>query len=175
MSVKLNFEFKAATTQLAILEEKLLTLNPVLKGTDVQIDTYFTVPEGRLKLREGNIENALIHYMRPDIAGAKQSDILLYQHRPDATLKAILVKTLGIKVVVKKTRKIYFIGNVKFHFDTLDNLGSFVEVEAIADEQHATLDAIQQQAYFYKDFLGIKETDFIAVSYSDLVMGYSNE
>ncbi len=171
MSVKLNFEFKAATTQLALLEEKLLTLNPVLKGTDVQTDTYFNVSEGRLKLREGNIENALIHYIRPNIAGAKQSDILLYKHQPDATLKAILVKTLGVKVVVKKSRKIYFVDNVKFHFDTLENLGTFVEVEAIADEQHATLEAIQEQANFYKDFLGIEEKDFVAVSYSDLVIG----
>lgn len=170
MSAKLNFEFKARTTQLPALEEKLLALNPVFKGTDKQVDTYFNVAEGRLKLREGNIENALIHYIRPNIAGAKQSDILLYKHQPDATLKAILVKTLGIKVVVSKSRKIYFIDNVKFHFDTLDNLGTFVEVEAIADEQHATLEAIQQQANYYKDFLGIQEQDFVAVSYSDLLL-----
>jgi len=32
------------------------------KGTDHQIDTYFNVKEGRLKLREGNIENNLIFY-----------------------------------------------------------------------------------------------------------------
>ncbi len=170
MSAKLNFEFKARTTQLPALEEKLLTLNPLFKGTDKQVDTYFNVAEGRLKLREGNIENALIHYIRPNIAGAKQSDILLYKHQPDVTLKAILVKTLGIKVVVSKSRKIYFIGNVKFHFDTLENLGTFVEVEAIADEQHATLEAIQQQAKYYKDFLGIQEQDFVAVSYSDLLL-----
>lgn len=170
MAAKLNFEFKALTTQLAELEEKLLTLNPVFKGTDIQTDTYFQVTEGRLKLREGNIENALIHYIRPNIAGAKQSDILLYKHQPDATLKAILVKTLGIKIVVKKSRKIYFIDNVKFHFDTLDNLGTFVEVEAIADEQHATLESIQEQANYYKDFLGIREEDFVAVSYSDLML-----
>lgn len=171
MSAKLNFEFKARTTQLASIEETLLTLNPVFKGTDVQTDTYFNVTEGRLKLREGNIENALIHYIRPNIAGAKQSDILLYKHQPDATLKAILVKTLGIKVVVKKTRKIYFVNNVKFHFDTLDNLGTFVEVEAIANEEHNTLEAIQKQANYYKTFLGINDEDFVAVSYSDLVMG----
>jgi adenylate cyclase class 2 len=171
MSAKLNFEFKARTNELTALEEKLLSLQPVFKGTDIQTDTYFNVPEGRLKLREGNIENALIHYIRPDLAGAKQSDILLYKHQPDATLKAILVKTLGVKVVVKKSRKIYFVDNVKFHFDTLDNLGSFVEVEAIADDTHATLEAIQQQANYYRDFLGIREEDFIAVSYSDLVLG----
>ena len=126
-----NFEFKAKTNQLQKLEELLLQKNPEFIGLDHQIDTYFNVAHGRLKLREGNIENALIHYERSDAAEAKQSNVLLYQHQPSATLKQILVKTLGIKVVIDKKRKIYFIGNVKFHFDQVEELGSFVEVEAI--------------------------------------------
>ena len=43
----------------------------------------------------------------------------------------MLIKSIGIKVVVEKTRKIYFVDNVKIHFDEVENLGSFVEVEAI--------------------------------------------
>ncbi|MFO0468690.1 MAG: adenylate cyclase, partial [Bacteroidota bacterium] len=31
-------------------------------GVDEQVDTYFKIPSGRLKLREGNIENSLIYY-----------------------------------------------------------------------------------------------------------------
>ncbi len=34
----------------------LLTHGADYKGTDRQTDTYFNVPNGRLKLREGNIE-----------------------------------------------------------------------------------------------------------------------
>jgi adenylate cyclase, class 2 len=33
-------------------------------GLDHQVDTYFRVSAGRLKLREGKIENALIFYCR---------------------------------------------------------------------------------------------------------------
>jgi adenylate cyclase class IV len=40
-------------------------------------------------------------------------------------------KVHGIKVIVQKKRRIYFIGNVKFHFDTIAELGTFIEVEAI--------------------------------------------
>jgi hypothetical protein len=37
----LNFEFKARTTQLYFLEERLLSLNPRFIGEDFQTDTYF--------------------------------------------------------------------------------------------------------------------------------------
>src|SRR5665811_1853421 len=103
----LNFEFKAKTTELDNLEKKLLELNPKLIGEDNQTDTYFNVTTGRLKLREGNIENSLIYYERQNTAGAKQSDVLLYRHNPDKTLKDILIKLHGIKVIVEKIRKIY--------------------------------------------------------------------
>ena len=126
-----NFEFKARTSNPDEQEKKLLTLNPLFIGEDQQTDTYFNVAEGRLKLREGNIENALICYNRDDNGGAKQSNIILYKHSPDKALKDILVKVHGIKVTVIKKRRIYFIDNVKFHFDRVEGLGAFIEVEAI--------------------------------------------
>ncbi len=166
----LNFEFKAKTTELDNLENKLLELNPIFIGEDIQIDTYFNVSIGRLKLREGNIENALIWYERQNTAGAKQSDILLYQHKPDKTLKDILIKVNGIKVIVEKKRKIYFIENVKFHFDTIPALGTFIEVEAIDKEGSLGLEILKEQANKYADFFNIKSDDFIALSYSDLIL-----
>jgi adenylate cyclase, class 2 len=63
------------------------------------------VPNGRLKLREGIIENSLIHYNRTDTAGAKQSDVTLFQHQPDKNLKEVLLKALGIKTVVVRNKK----------------------------------------------------------------------
>jgi adenylate cyclase, class 2 len=100
-----NFEFKARTNKLRSLEQKLLLLNPVFIGLDHQTDTYFNVSRGRLKLREGNIENSIIFYERLDVAGAKQSKVLLYQHNPNRALKEILIKTLGLNAVVEKTEK----------------------------------------------------------------------
>ncbi len=58
----LNIEIKARTTRQAEIRSMLKNNNAEFKGTDHQIDTYFHVPNGRLKLREGNIENHLIHY-----------------------------------------------------------------------------------------------------------------
>ena len=167
----LNVEFKARAKDLALLENKLKELNPFFKGEDQQVDTYFNVPAGRLKLREGNIENALIYYERENTAGSKQSHILLYRHEPDKTLKEILVTTHGIKVVVDKKRRIYFIDNVKFHFDTVTGLGSFIEVEAIDADGTIGLQKITEQCNYYAAFFDIKEADYLADSYSDMMLG----
>ncbi len=170
----LNFEFKARTVKLDVLEKKLLHLNPIFFGKDQQTDTYFNVTKGRLKLREGNIENALIYYERQDLHGAKQSDILLYQHQPDSSLKEILSKLHEIKVIVKKVRKIYFIENVKFHFDTIDELGTFLEVEAIDTKGEIGIEKLKQQCRKYADLFEVKIEDYVSVSYSDMILELIN-
>jgi adenylate cyclase class 2 len=165
-----NYEFKARVKDLDVLERKLLELNPVFVGEDHQIDTYFNVPSGRLKLREGNIENALIYYERPDTAGAKQSEILLYKHNSGSSLKEILAKVNGIKVTVDKQRKIYFIGNVKFHFDIIRDLGNFVEVEALDEAGHIPSERLKEQCRYYASFFALTDSDYINKSYSDLII-----
>ena len=165
----INFEFKAKADNVEELEQKLQKLDPIFKGEDHQVDTYFNVTVGRLKLREGNIENALIHYERENAAEAKQSTILLYKHEPDDILKQILIKTLGIKIIVDKTRRIYFIDNVKFHFDKVVGLGSFVEVEAIDKTGEIGLEKLKEQCTFYTNLFEIQPNNYIANSYSDML------
>ncbi|GAB4093468.1 class IV adenylate cyclase [Flaviaesturariibacter terrae] len=166
----LNFEFKAKTSRLDELEAALQARAPRFVGEDAQTDTYFNVPHGRMKLREGNIENSLIHYQRHNIAGAKQSDVLLYEHAPAPRLKAILSTALGVKVVVDKRRRIYFVDNVKLHFDRVAGLGTFVEVEAIDLDGSIGIEKLQQQCREYAAFFGIEDGDYMSESYSDLIM-----
>ena len=170
----INFEFKATTKDIGALEKKLLQLNPNFIGEDKQTDTYFNVTKGRLKLREGNIENSLIYYERQDVADAKQSDVLLYRHQPDKSLKDILIKLHGIKVVVNKIRKIYFIENVKFHFDTIRELGTFIEVEAIDDTGNIGIEKLKEQCNKYVNLFEIKSEDYISISYSDMILELIN-
>ena len=166
----LNYEWKARVKDIDEAEKKLLDHNPQFIGEDNQTDTYFIVPNGRLKLREGNIENALIHYERSDTAGAKQSHVILYQHTPDASLKSALTAALGIKVIIKKCRRIYFIENVKFHFDIVEGLGAFAEVEAIDKDGNIGIQKLKEQCIFWAHFFGVKKSDFIASSYSDMLL-----
>jgi adenylate cyclase class 2 len=166
----INFEFKAKTTRLQELEELLQQKNPRFIGEDYQTDTYYNVAKGRLKLREGNIENALIYYDRTDTASAKQSNIILYKHNPDEALKDILTTVHGIKIVVAKCRKIYFIENVKFHFDKVEGLGTFIEVEAIDNNRTYAIEDLQNLCNYYASFFEVQQQDYIQNSYSDLLL-----
>lgn len=164
------FEFKARSNCLEDLEKKLLPLKANFAGEDHQTDTYFNVPHGRLKLREGNIENALIHYHRPDVLGAKASNVELYRHKPRENLKKILVAALGIKIIVAKTRRIWFVKNVKVHFDQVEGLGEFLEVEAINEDGSLSTQILEDQCNFFAALFEIKKEDYVAHSYSDLLL-----
>lgn len=164
-----NIEIKAHCSNPTAIRHWLETNSANYHGLDHQIDTYFQVPHGRLKLREGNIECALIHYHRPNQAGPKHSDIRYYQPQASADLKQTLEAALGVWVIVDKQRHIYFIDNVKFHVDEVQGLGAFVEIEAIDREGTLGLEHLEAQCAHYQAALGIVPEDLIAVSYSDLL------
>ncbi|MDP2638691.1 MAG: class IV adenylate cyclase [Candidatus Azambacteria bacterium] len=165
-----NIEIKAKSNNQDEIREILKSKNADFKGVDHQIDTYFKVNNGRLKLREGKIENHLIHYQRENKEGPKQSDVTLFKSDPKSSLKEILTKALGILVVVDKQREIYFIDNVKFHIDIVEDLGTFVEIEAIDNDGTIGKDKLLEQCQFFLDLFKISQEDLISVSYSDLLL-----
>ena len=68
-----NIEIKARCADHAPLRAILEAHRARYIGQDHQVDTYFKVPDGRLKLRQGNIENSLIHYRRWRLANFRAS------------------------------------------------------------------------------------------------------
>lgn len=166
----INIEIKARSNNQEQIREILKSRNADFKGIDHQIDTYFKVSLGRLKLRQGKIENHLIYYQRENKQGPKQSDVVLFKSDPKSSLKEILTKALGILVVVDKKREIYFIDNVKFHIDTVEDLGTFVEIEAIDSDGTIGKAKLLKQCQFYLDLFEVSQKDLISVSYSDLLL-----
>lgn len=166
----LNVEIKAWCKSPEHVRGILESRNADFKGLDHQIDTYFCSPTGRLKLREGNIENSLIFYERENKEGPKDSKVVLYEHKNDPKLKELLTKALGVLVVVDKQREIYFIKNVKFHLDEVKDLGKFVEIEAIDKEGIIGKPRLQERCEFYMRLCGISEKDLISESYSDMLL-----
>lgn len=150
---------------------QLLHQQPNLQriGTDAQVDTYFKIPSGRLKLREGNIENSLIYYDRENKKDAKKSEVTLYKPTEVASLKAVLVAALPTMIVVEKKREIYFIDHIKFHIDTLTDLGSFLEIEVIDATDTMDLLKMKEQCQFYMDLLNVQKEDLMEHSYSDML------
>ena len=138
-------------------------------GIDSQVDTYFKIPSGRLKLREGNIENSLIYYDRENKKDAKKSDVTLYKSTEIASLKAALVAALPILIVVEKKREIYFIDHIKLHIDTLTSLGSFLEIEVIDANDAMDISEMRQQCERYMKLLDIQKEDLMEHSYSEML------
>jgi predicted adenylyl cyclase CyaB len=138
-------------------------------GVDAQVDTYFKIPSGRLKLREGNIENSLIYYDRENKKDAKKSDVTLYKPTEVVSLKAVLLAALPTLIVVKKKREIYFIDHIKFHIDTLTTLGSFIEIEVIDATDAMDITKMKKQCQWYMELLDVKKEDLMENSYSDML------
>ncbi|RYG27324.1 MAG: CYTH domain-containing protein [Chitinophagaceae bacterium] len=166
----LNVEIKARCTNPGFIRQYLLDHGASFKGTDHQTDTYFHVANGRLKLREGNIENNLIFYERHNQAGPKHSDFNLVKIPDAAGLKEVLQKSNGIKVVVEKKREIFYIGNVKFHIDEVPSLGHFMEIEAGNIGVDLSAAQLRAQCDHYMSELNIQQADLIDVSYSDMLL-----
>jgi len=166
----LNVEIKAKSSNQEAIRNTLKQYGAVAHGTDHQIDTYFKVNHGRLKLREGNIENNLIHYQRANQAGPKSSEIILFKSDPDSSLKSLLTAANGVLTVVDKQREIYFIDHVKFHIDTVVGLGQFVEIEVIDTTETVSIEELETQCTYYRTLLNIKDEDLMSESYSDLIM-----
>lgn len=165
----INIEIKSSCRNLNKVRDILKSQNADFKGIDHQKDTYFNSSKGRLKLREGNIENNLIHYERENTQGSKESKFTLYKTEVDSSLKTILENAIGNKCIVEKEREIFFIDNVKFHLDTVKNLGTFIEIEASNKDNKLSKDKLQEQCNFYVKLLQINPKDFISNSYSDMI------
>lgn len=167
----LNVEIKASCPDAGAVRKYLLENGADFKGTDDQADTYFKVNNGRLKLRQGNIENSLIHYSRSNQAGPKDSQVHMIKVDPGTGLKEVLEQACGVLVEVVKQREIYFIGNVKFHVDTVPGLGNFVEIEAIDINGNIGREKLLEQCHFYLQQLQVNEADLQTGSYSDMLLG----
>lgn len=166
-----NIEIKAKCFHPEKVEAFLLSNGARFVGLDHQKDIYFNVPAGRLKLRQGNIENSLIFYHRPNQEGPKQSDFSLSPVSDGKATEKLLEKALGVKVVVEKHRKIFFIDNVKFHLDEVPGLGCFVEIEAgNVQDPSRTIDSLRKQCNYYIKAFEVSEKDLIHHSYSDMII-----
>jgi predicted adenylyl cyclase CyaB len=164
-----NLELKARCPDLALVRQRLQPLRPRSGGVELQTDTYFQVPHGRLKLREIDGQAAfLIGYQRPDHAAARISAYHLVPVPDAGLLKAALSATLGIRGEVRKRREILFWHNVRIHLDEVTNLGTFLEFEAVL-AAHDELAIAQTRLDELSRLLEIAPEDRLAVSYSDLL------
>ena len=145
----INIEIKARCSDHERIRKILQSRHADYRGVDNQVDVYFNVSYGRLKLRKGDGENHLIFYTRKNQKGPKQSRIILYENHPTPVLEKILRNSLGTLISVNKTRETYHIGNVRFHLDKIRGLGDFIEIEATDSNGEIRMEKLRQQCNHY--------------------------
>ncbi len=174
-----NLEFKARLWNPATILQILAKHEIPLAATLRQIDTYFHVQHGRLKLREIEGEMAqLIFYTRPDRAEVKRSDYFVAPMASPTGLREVLDQAYGIRAVVKKTRELYRLPRKlenhlgaapsRLHLDTVEGLGQFLEIEVILQEGESPRLAEEEARAWLEEF-GIATEDLVAGSYADLL------
>ena len=164
-----NLEFKAKAKSLDFLHENLARLRAKYVQSMYQIDTYFNVPKGRLKLREvENYEATLVYYERPDAAESRYSRYQLCGIANHEAFKQMMSDVLGVKVIVEKNRELWTYGNTRIHLDEVVNLGEFIELETVIRDQSEA--EAQAEHKLVKETLQISAADLIPASYSDLLL-----
>lgn len=168
--VSANLEIKAPVADAAAFRETAARLATETVGVDDQVDTYFCVPSGRLKLRESSLSGAqLIPYQRPDEDGPRRADYQVIPVPDPAGLKALLGEMLGVHRIVAKRREIWLFENVRIHLDEVEALGTFMELEAVFDGSPASVPDEERKVAWLMKELGVDAEALIATSYEALL------
>lgn len=164
-----NIEIKAKISSLEDFRRKIEKLNVKETGEIFQEDTFFKISKGRLKLRTfGEESGELIYYVRENLPGLKRSDYHIFKTTEPNALRQILENSLGIRGVVKKRRLFYLVGNTRIHFDEVETLGSFLEIEVILNKGQDEI-SCRAIANEIMEKLNIKEKDLVDKAYIDLI------
>lgn len=165
-----NIEVKARVTDIKATQKRIESLAGKSSKILTQEDTFFRVPNGRLKLRiENRGGGQLIHYVREDMPGPKKSDYEIVQVADAEGLKKVLAASLEVRGIVKKERRLYIYRNTRIHLDQVDGLGAFIELEVVQTVRRIEKLNPEARAEELMRDLGIMQEDLIECAYIDLL------
>jgi predicted adenylyl cyclase CyaB len=164
-----NIEIKARVNDFIALQRKAEQLSDTPCQVIPQLDTFFNCPNGRIKLRELDLQRGqIVYYQRQDIAGPKHSDYKIFETDDPAAIKAILSEAYGVRGVVSKVRYLFMVGQTRIHLDDVQGLGKFIELEVVLNHGQSDADGNAiAESLMHK--LGINPMDLIDTAYMDLL------
>jgi predicted adenylyl cyclase CyaB len=139
MPTNLEFKCRISSCEEAVL---LLERNGLLEGSERldlhQRDLFYFCPVGRLKLRLENETSAqLVYYRRVLKNGEGLSDYLVTNVEAWESLHQSLTAAYGLQGELIKWRQAFVTQEARFHFDQVEGLGSFFEIEAFLPDTNA--------------------------------------
>jgi len=166
-----NLEIKCRLDNFKIVRKRILEIKRFAFLNEIQVDVYYKIKKGRLKLRIINSERgSLIFYERKEKTSKRISNYLISETESFKELDAILRRQFEVLGIVHKKRDIYLENNIRIHLDSVKGLGKFLEIEVV----YESLIKAKKQMEQLIVALGLDEKDFIKASYSDLLINKNN-
>jgi predicted adenylyl cyclase CyaB len=164
-----NIEIKAILTDRAAADRIAARLSDAGPEVIQQEDHFFPCANARLKLRIlAPDRGELIRYDRKNLAGARPSDYLIARTTDPHVLLEILTAALGRSGSVKKTRKLYLVGQTRIHLDQVEGLGDFLELEVVLRPGQSEVEGKSIAARLLSEF-EITQHQLLADAYIDLL------
>jgi adenylate cyclase class IV len=164
-----NIEIKARIDGVEALLPRAVALAVGPAERIAQDDSFFSVPHGRLKLRQfadGSAE--LIHYHRADSTEAKASDYVRVPVPDPAALREALARACGLLGRVRKTRWLLLAGQTRIHLDRVEGLGDFMELEVVLREGQPETEGVRIAEALMRE-LGLAHAERLPGAYLDLL------
>lgn len=166
-----NIEIKARIHKPKDITRILTRIQAVRERTEKQLDTYFAVDNGRLKLREiDGHESKLIQYFRNQEVTPKQCNYAIVRIQNAEKFGHMLNRVHGIYQQVSKIREYWTWNQVKIHLDQVEGLGNFIEFEAIVGNFQLHMDAEDKFIYLMSQF-NIQPDDVLHTDYAEMMAG----
>lgn len=162
-----NVEFKAELRDLEAARTQCRLVGAKCVGRARQVDNYFKLADGRLKKRQTEGEPIeWIYYHRPDESRPKLSNYTILSDE-QARLRWG-TRSLRPWLNVAKTRELWLVENIRIHLDEVDDLGLFIEFEAIVSRD-STVQQCHEAIAELRSCFGPVMSEPISQSYSDLI------
>ena len=163
-----NVEIKLRLTDRAEAARVCAQLGAIYDDSLTQVDTYYESSARRIKKREETGRPpVLIVYDRPNAKSPTTSAYTIHPfHEAPADVRGETVEPIA---VVRKQREVWMYENVRIHLDSVEELGDFLEFEAIIDDDRdeiASREIVDHLLAAFRDAIG----EVMGVSNLDLML-----
>jgi adenylate cyclase class 2 len=177
----IEIEVKARINTKDAIIQKLASLGCILSDPRIQDDTVYVEQDGSLatflsnkvflRIRVQNDGKVLLTAKQPKTKSAEN----LIKHEYEVTVDSVaeahgILTLMGYQaaVRVKKVRQTAEYEGYEICLDDIEGLGSFIEIEAIGDEQ--TAEITQEKLSDFLTSLGIPKEDRVTKGYDILIL-----
>lgn len=135
-----------------------------------QRDTYFDAAHGGLKLREQRPGRPhLVQFERADEPQQRESRYRIVDVDDAEELRDALDAALGVLTIVEKQRRLFLWRGVRIHLDDVVDLGTFIELEAVAPAE-SDLEHEYALVATLREAFGITDDRLVSFGYAAQLM-----